>query len=199
LRDNGTGMSDEVRARAFEPFFTTKGPGEGTGLGLATVYGIIKQSNGSVELDSAPGKGTTVTLCLPCVDGAESLEGAPAGRRAHGGSERILLVEDNDVVRAVTASLLRSLGYDVVEAGTPADVERVDLGAVDLVVCDVLLPELNGRELVDRMLRRRGDLRALFISGYAPDGTVGPDDDFLQKPFSEEELGAAVRDVLDRR
>ncbi len=206
VADTGVGMPDEVKARAFEPFFTTKGIGEGTGLGLAMVYGIVTQSGGHVVLDSAVGRGTTFRVCFPAVESAGPASGerqlpvAPAR-----GTERVLLVEDDDRVRALAAHVLRAAGYDVVEAATGeralAEVEARE-PAVDVLVTDVVMPGMGGRELADRLSAARPGLRVLFTSGYTDDAVVrnGVEQDavqFLQKPYTPAVLVAKMREVLD--
>ncbi len=198
--DTGIGMDADTRLRIFEPFFTTKSLG--TGLGLSTVYGIVQQSGGGIGVTSAPGKGSVFTVSLPvavgeCIDDDRA---TPAPVPA--GSEHILLVEDDEGVRALAARVLRSSGYVVHEAGNPETalgiVSRVDQ-ALDLVVTDVILPRMHGRNLVDEIRMIRPTLRALYVSGYR-DGAADRDesDGFLPKPFSPDELTAAVRCVLDQ-
>ncbi|HEX5327049.1 MAG TPA: ATP-binding protein [Acetobacteraceae bacterium] len=209
VTDTGTGMPAEVLAKAFEPFFTTKDIGQGTGLGLSQVYGFVRQSGGHVKIYSEPGQGTTVKLYLPRLVAAErppvrspERESIPSGDL----SETILVVEDQDDVRALTGATLRDLGYDVIEAADGAAALRViKRGAtVRLLFTDIGLPGgLNGRELADEARRRRPDLAVLFTTGYARNaivhhGRLDPGVEFLGKPFSELELARKVRDVLDR-
>src|SRR6266508_144370 len=207
VRDTGAGMDAETQAHLFEPFFTTKGLGKGTGLGLATVYGIVKQSGGHIWVDSELGHGTTFKIYLPRVDEpAEPLEepsSAPPARLR--GTERILLVEDEAAVRAVTRQLLQRNGYDVIEApeGTAA-LALLQAGAVtvDLLLTDVVMPGMGGRELAQRVVPRYPGLRVLFMSGYTDDAVVRHsilEDgvNYLQKPFHPEALLRKVREVLD--
>ena len=204
--DSGEGMSEEVKARIFEPFFTTKQAGRGTGLGLATVYGIVKQSGGHIRVDSAPGRGTTFDICLPRAPemaGADAdAEAALPGAR---GTETVLLVEDDPVVREVSVRALRAGGYRVVTANSGADAIAAfgrQPVAFDLLVSDVVMPGMSGLELADRLRADAPQLRVLFVSGYAA-GVVAPADamkpgfEFLPKPFTPSLLLQKVRAVLD--
>jgi len=202
--DNGAGIPPEARARLFEPFFTTKVMGKGTGLGLASVYGVVRQSNGSITVDSEPGKGTTYTIHLPAVAQFREVVTPVAGRRpAADGCETILLVEDEDSVRVIIAAVLRRSGYKVLEAATPlAAIEIFSLHGRDisLLLTDVVMPEMNGPALARRLMITRPDLAVLFISGYA-DVTVEIDGDhsavgFLSKPFQASTLVGRVRSLL---
>ena len=208
VTDTGSGMSPEVQARIFEPFFTTKPVGQGTGLGLSTVYGIVKQSDGFVWCYTEPGQGSTFRIYLPRAN-VRSLPVAPAGAPAElrGGNETILVVEDEDVVRALACRGLREQGYTVVEArhGREA-LERVSEGrhAIDLVISDVVMPELSGRELGARLAALRPELPILYMSGYTGDdviqrGLLEPGVPFQQKPFTPEGLARKVRVMLDGR
>jgi CheY-like chemotaxis protein len=206
VSDDGAGMSEEVRAHLFEPFFTTKEKGKGTGLGLAMVYGAVRQNGGHVEVSSAPGRGTTFRIYMPRIDAPAELWGARAPAAAAGGSETVLLVEDDAAVRAPALRMLRHLGYQVHEfaSGTAAlEAEPTLPAAVHLLVTDVIIPGLNGRQLADRLVARRPALRVLFTSGYtddviAPHGVLEPGVEFLAKPYTLETLGRRVRQVLDR-
>ncbi|MGN6392955.1 MAG: PAS domain S-box protein [Gemmatimonadales bacterium] len=206
LSDTGVGMDRETQARIFEPFFTTKPVGQGTGLGLSTVYGIVKQSDGFVWVYSEPGLGTTFKIYLPRV-GAEHALPPHAERRpaARGGSETILIVEDEDMVRALTIRSLRDHGYRVLEArhGLEA-LHQLELNAngVDLVISDVVMPELGGRELAQRIAALRPSLPVLFISGYTGEdviqrGLLDVGAPFQQKPFGPDSLARKVREMLD--
>lgn len=197
VTDTGVGMEPDVMARALEPFFTTKAPGAGTGLGLATVFGIITQNGGQIGLESSPGSGTTVSITLARVDG----EGTVHARTpvAHGGSERLLLVEDEESLRRVTERILSEHGYEVVTAANGVEaLETFDRlgGAIDLVVTDVVMPTMRGDELGQRLLERQPTLPVLFMSGYAS-GDVVPPGRLLEKPVSETDLLRAIREVLD--
>ena len=206
VADTGTGMDEATRARAFEPFFTTKPLGQGTGLGLSQLYGFVRQSDGIVRLDSAPGQGTTIRLCLPRHQPARSRDDAPApeaGPQKSGAGEAVLLVEDQDGVRAVTAEHLRESGYAVLDVADGAAALRLlRRGArVDVLVTDVGLPGgLNGRQLADAARERRSDLPVLFITGYADgmlDCQLAPGMEVIGKPFALDALSARVRAMLE--
>ena len=207
VSDTGTGMAKEVLARAFDPFFTTKAPGKGTGLGLSMVYGFARQSGGHAVIDSEPGQGTVVRIYLPRVvpDEATDLPSVRAG--VAGGSETILLVEDNDLVRAHTETMLRSLGYDVVAAGDGAMAARVLAEGLrpDLLLTDVILPSgTTGRDVAEAAQRAVPGLPVLFISGYSgnvlmENGRLPPGVELLDKPFRRSELAARIRALLAPR
>jgi PAS domain S-box-containing protein len=200
VSDSGHGMTPEVAARAFEPFFTTKAMGEGTGLGLATVYGIVRQSRGEVSIRSAPGEGTTITVVLRGATDARPSDGAEVAV-AGGGHERLLLVEDEPSLRVATARLLAAKGYDVVVAadGLEAiDVFDQESGAIDLVITDVAMPRMRGDELARLLAERKPGLQVIFMSGY-DSGDAPLTGRLLAKPVSEEALLGAVREVLDER
>jgi len=198
VTDTGTGMDAHTQARIFEPFFTTKEPGKGTGLGLATVYGIVHQSGGSIQVESEPGAGTTFTISLPRVeDSAETVQtpSTPPGR----GTETVLLVEDEPEVRALVHSVLADHGYLVLSAGRPS--EAVSLaerhpGPIHLLVTDMVMPEMGGPALARQILAGRPEMTVLYMSGYT-DHTLGDGSLFLQKPFTPETLARAVRAALD--
>jgi signal transduction histidine kinase len=206
VADTGVGMDDATRARAFEPFFTTKAKGKGTGLGLATVYGIVDQSGGQISLDTGPGRGTTFRIYLP-VTTAQREGKKPTLGRAHegGGTETLLLVEDNDAVRELSALALRRRGYTVFEAATAEAAIEWARGCKvrpDLLVTDIVMPGLSGPELAHRLTEKDPTLRVLYISGYtdAADEAHGPflaGVPFLQKPFTAAKLAERVRLVLD--
>jgi PAS domain S-box-containing protein len=206
VSDTGVGMEAETRRRAFEPFFTTKGPGRGTGLGLSTVYGIVKQAGGDVWLYSEPGHGTTFKIYLPAAGRAAEAATPPLLSDAvPGGSETILLVEDEDAVRKLAVHALRSRGYDVIEARNGQEALAAagrHAGGMALVVSDVVMPHLGGPDLVERLRAARPELRALFMSGYTDNAMVRTDDPrrgvaFLGKPFTLDALVRKVRDILD--
>jgi two-component system, cell cycle sensor histidine kinase and response regulator CckA len=206
VTDTGHGMDAATRARVFEPFFTTKSAGQGSGLGLATVYGIVKQSDGYVWVESEVARGTTFTIDLPELAGAAPADAPlvppPA---APGGHETILVVDDEPAVRRMVVRCLGGLGYTVLEAEHGAEaLDMLDLhsGSVALVLTDVVMPVLNGRELGERLLAARPDLPVLFMSGYTDDevvrrGLLRPDAPFLQKPFEPANLSRLVREMLD--
>jgi len=193
VADNGVGMDEETRARVFEPFFTTKPVGEGTGLGLSTVYGIVAQSGGSIAVRSAPGLGATFKIRLPAtVEAPESatVEAVPV---QHHGRERILVVDDEEVVRKLLVQMLREFGYDVAAAASARDARRMN-GPWDLLVTDVVMPETDGVTLASEVDARQ----VLFISGYDQQALVQKDEAFLQKPFGRDDLAHAVRALLNR-
>jgi two-component system, cell cycle sensor histidine kinase and response regulator CckA len=205
VSDTGTGMDTETQARVFEPFFTTKGPGSGTGLGLATVYGIVKQSGGYIWAYSELGQGTSFKIYLPEFAGPATDSPPLTPPVSPRGQERILIVEDEGAVRRMAGRALTAQGYSVLEAEHGADalevLARAD-GPVDLVLTDVVMPILNGRELAERLAAERPQLRILFMSGYTDDdvvrrGLLDPGAPFLQKPFVPADLARKVREVLD--
>ena len=206
VADTGIGMSDEVRSHAFEPFFTTKDQGKGTGLGLATAYGIVKQSDGYITVDSEAGRGTTFRIYLPRAAGAAVPSGLgerPA--QSPRGTETILLVEDEPGVRRLSRTILEAQGYSVLEAASGDEalkVARSHTGVIHLVATDVIMPGMSGRVLWDRLRVLRPDARVLFMSGYTDDaiarhGVLERGIAFLQKPFTPQRLAEKVREVLD--
>ncbi|MGH7318518.1 MAG: ATP-binding protein [Candidatus Rokuibacteriota bacterium] len=206
VRDTGIGMDIEVQGHLFEPFFTTKEPGKGTGLGLATVYGIVKQHQGDITVESKPGRGATFTVYLPRIEEpADAVEPAVApGRPAHG-SETVLVVEDEEAVRTLVREILQMNGYLVVEAGHGAEAlqasERHE-GPIHLLLTDVVMPEMSGRTLADRVMATRPTMKVLYISGHTDDaivhhGVLDPGTVMLLKPFTPEALVRKVRAVLD--
>jgi two-component system, cell cycle sensor histidine kinase and response regulator CckA len=210
VSDTGIGMDEETASRVFEPFFTTKAPGKGTGLGLSTVYGIVKQSGGYVWVYSEPGKGTTFKVYLPRHKGEaedEARSALHAGKRASPprGQETVLLVEDDSVLRRLFGNMLRTGGYRVLEAGDGTEAIRVAEGfhePIHLVVTDVVMPRLGGRDLAKALSRDKPDAKILYMSGYTDDaifrnGDLDRGKPFIQKPFTLEALLRTVREVLD--
>ena len=208
VSDSGSGMDRETQRRLFEPFFTTKEVGRGTGLGLATVYGIVKQNGGAIDVYSEPGHGTAFRIYLP----RSASKPVPEGEEEQsgpvpGGSETILLVEDEPSIMRVAASMLERQGYAVLRAGSPGEaVELAESGGAefDLLLTDVVMPGMNGRALAERLRARRPDLPVVFMSGYTPGAlalqdALGEDAFFVGKPFSRRELGTMVRQALDSR
>jgi len=206
VRDSGQGMDRDTLAHVFEPFFTTKPVGQGTGLGLATVYGIVKQSNGYVWAQSEPGVGTTFKVCLPVAGDTADLDDLlPEPVATRRGGERILLVEDEFAVRAIMRRTLEEAGYEVIEAASgPEALERLSgSGGVDMLVTDLVMPEMGGRDLAAAVLDQQPGTAVLFISGYtdrdiARRGHLPAGAAFLQKPVAPETLVTAVRDSIDR-
>ena len=206
VTDTGVGMDAETAAHIFEPFYTTKGGASGTGLGLATVYGIVKQSGGYIWVYSEPGKGSSFKVYLPRVDeAAETPQAAKKKTPARKGTETILLVEDEPAVRELTRMVLAAQGYSVVEALNPEDAERLSENhgtQIHLLLTDVVMPGVSGRELAKRITARHPRMRVLYMSGYthnviASGGTLETGIAFLQKPFTPAGLVDKVRDVLD--
>jgi signal transduction histidine kinase/ActR/RegA family two-component response regulator len=205
VSDTGVGMDAEAQARLFEPFFTTKGPGRGTGLGLATVYGIVKQSGGNIWVFSEPGRGTTFKICLPQADAAAApVEPERARTQALQGSETVLLVEDEADLRDLAREILQMYGYTVLAAGHPAEALRLGQqheGSIHLLLTDVVMPGMSGRELADRLAPRHGAMQVLYMSGYTDEaivrhGVLAEGTAFLQKPFTPDTLARQVRQVL---
>jgi CheY-like chemotaxis protein len=207
VSDTGHGMDPATRARIFEPFFTTKAAGQRSGLGLATVYGIVKQSGGYIWVNSGVGAGTSFKIDLPEFAGPAPELPAVAAPASPRGAETILVVEDEAAVRRMASRALRSQGYAILEAENGAEALEVlarATGPVDLVLSDVVMPVLNGGELGERLAAERPELRVLFMSGYTDDdivrrGLLRPGSPFLQKPFMPEDLARKVREVLDGR
>jgi signal transduction histidine kinase/CheY-like chemotaxis protein len=206
VRDTGTGMDEATRARAFEPFFTTKEPGRGTGLGLSTVYGIVRQSGGWVRLASAPGGGTVVTVDLPRVDLPVPAPVAPPPTERPRGVGTVLVVEDEPEVRRVVQRMLARHGYTVVTAANGREAQAVvtsHAGPLDLVLTDAVMPEVSGRALAEWLATARPGVPVLFMSGYTDDeilrrGLEAPGQHFIGKPFTPEALLDAVRAALGR-
>ncbi len=205
VSDNGCGMDQLTISNLFEPFFTTKKMGKGTGLGLATVYGIVKQNNGAIHVDSAPGQGTTFKIYLPRYTAkAEQNVGTDVQGQPTRGHETILLVEDEPMILEVTMAMLEPLGYNVVAAATPGEAIRLareHAGKIDMLMTDVVMPEMNGRDLARNLLSLYPDIKRLFMSGYTADvvahhGVLDEGVYFIQKPFTMHDLAAKIREVL---
>lgn len=206
IRDTGRGMDPETCAHCFDPFFTTKGEGQGTGLGLATVQRIVEQNSGTIAVDSEPGKGTTFTISLPRQESVEGPEAAAAPTVMPRGDETILVVDDDQEVRLLMQETLNELGYQVLETGSPENAlllaERHQ-GRIHLLLTDVVMPEMNGRQLAERLALVRPDTKILYVSGYsgrilASHGLQQAAPLCLSKPFTIEELAVTVRHVLDQ-
>jgi two-component system cell cycle sensor histidine kinase/response regulator CckA len=207
VSDTGCGMPPEIREKIFEPFFTTKEKGKGTGLGLSTVYGIVKQSEGDVWVYSEPGQGTTFKIYLPRVE--EEASTLPHGDDKDSlprGRETVLLVEDELSVRGLAVQVLRENGYNLLEAANGIEALRMAqeyAGEIHLLLTDVVMPQMGGKELADRLKPLRPDIKVLFTSGYTDNaivhhGVLEPGIDFLLKPFSPAALAQKVREVLDK-
>ena len=203
VRDDGVGMDAGTRERIFEPFYTTKPVGKGTGLGLATVYGVVSQSGGAIRVRSEPGRGAEFRICFPLQQGRVAEAGGAAVPPPRAGIETVLLVEDDAAIRGIARRTLARAGYRVLDAGTAGDALQIAHRepGIHALVTDVLLPERNGWELSRDLSRGRPDLRVLFMSGYAahltgesvlPEGVP-----FLAKPFTPDDLLRSVRAVLD--
>jgi hypothetical protein len=205
VSDTGCGMTDEIMAKIFEPFFTTKGVGQGTGLGLATVYGIVQQAGGHITVSSRVGHGTTFRVLFPSISVADPDATQAVVETAGRGTETVLLVEDDDAVRALCTLALESQGYTVLAAASglkAMELLRTEPGRAHLLITDVVMPEMSGRELADAATSLDPRLKLLFVSGYTDDavfrhGVREAADHFLQKPFSPLALARKVREVLD--
>jgi PAS domain S-box-containing protein len=207
VSDDGCGMKEEEMARIFEPFFSTKDRGHGTGMGLATVYGIVKQNKGFVDVESQAGRGSTFRVYLPqyeTEDADERVEPSPNERKEKGKDATILIVEDEPAILVLGQRMLKQLGYEVLAAGTPEEALRVakeHAGGIDMLLTDVILPEMSGRDLADSFLTIRPGAKLLFMSGYAADvvsqhGVLEENTDFLQKPFSIDDFASKVQQAL---
>jgi CheY-like chemotaxis protein len=206
VSDSGRGMDKETLAHIFEPFFTTKDVGEGTGLGLATVYGAVKQNHGFINVYSEPGQGTTFTIYIPRhVERTTETRATASVQPVLAGDEIVMLVEDEPTLLQMSKTMLERLGYTVLAAGTPSEAIRLAGeygGQIHLLATDVIMPEMNGRELSARLLESRPEMKCLFMSGYtaniiANQGVLKKGVSFIQKPFSKNELASKVRAALE--
>jgi CheY-like chemotaxis protein len=207
VSDNGCGMDPGMLSHLFEPFFTTKKTGTGTGLGLATVYGIVKQNNGFINVYSEPGQGTTFKIYLPRhTTETEWTAMTAAAEPPEHGQETILLAEDEPLILEMTTAMLEPLGYTVLPATTPGEALRLareHTGEIDLLITDVVMPEMNGRDLARNLLSLHPNLKCLFMSGYtanviAHQGVLDEGVHFIQKPFTIRDFAAIIREVLHR-
>jgi two-component system cell cycle sensor histidine kinase/response regulator CckA len=205
VSDTGCGMDEAIQSQIFEPFFTTKGVGHGTGLGLSTVYGIVKQSEGNILVYSEPGKGTTFKIYFPRVnEKAEALMLSNDEVEPRGRSETILVVEDDETLRELTVKLLRDGGYRVIQSKDGEDALRImatSEAGIDLLLTDVIMPERSGPELVREVEKGHPKTRFVFMSGYSDDmvkrhGLLMQEDHFLEKPFTKRSLLAKVHSAL---
>jgi two-component system cell cycle sensor histidine kinase/response regulator CckA len=204
FHDTGLGMDELTRLHIFEPFFTTKENGKGTGLGLATVYGIVHQLNGWIEVESEPGLGATFKIFLPAMKEDGEIEATPGRAAVQPGSETILLVEDQEAVRGFTRTALMSNGYQVIDAANGEEAIGLSAGhpgTIHMMITDVVMPGMNGRELANRLQAQRPGMKILFMSGYTADvivqrGIIDSTEGFLAKPFSPVALTVKVREVL---
>jgi two-component system cell cycle sensor histidine kinase/response regulator CckA len=205
VSDNGSGMDTATKERLFEPFFTTKGAGRGTGLGLSTVFGIVKQSSGSVEVYSEPSRGTSVKVYLPRIDQPAHIDTPDAARKTARGTETILVVEDDEMVRTLVRETLDREGYKIIDAPGPIEARRMSQnhgGAIQLLITDVVMPKISGRELAEQIIGDRPDIKVLYMSGYTDNavlnsGILQKEVAFLQKPFTPAALTEKVRDILE--
>jgi signal transduction histidine kinase/DNA-binding response OmpR family regulator len=205
VTDNGCGMEKDTLDNLFEPFFTTKEVGKGTGLGLATIYGIVKQNHGFIDVDSAPGQGTTFSIYLPrLIEAHDPFVAVPEKKAASGGTETILLVEDEPIVLEMTTTMLDMLGYMVLTASSPGEAlrqAREHTGPIHLLMTDVVMPEMNGRDLAEKITALYPGIRRLFMSGYtanviAHQGVLDDGVAFIQKPFAMADMAVKLREVL---
>lgn len=205
VTDNGCGMSPETRDRIFEPFFTTKPPGEGTGLGLATVFGIVTQNENRIEVSTEPGKGTSFKIYFTCVEDEAEVDIPAELSRPKSGHETVLVVEDEETVRRLAKAILERYGYQVLTAGSADDalsLAESHEGTIDLLFTDVIMPNMNGCELATKLSAMRPDVKVLYASGYAEDviarhGALDASESFIAKPYSPAVLAARVREILD--
>ncbi|MBX3278067.1 MAG: response regulator [Acidobacteria bacterium] len=209
VSDTGTGMKPETRSRIFEPFFTTKPKGQGTGLGLPTVFGIVKQSGGHIAVESELGRGSTFNIYLPITEEAAPVQAAPQSARAPAkepANRTVLLVEDDEYVRNFTSAVLKQFGYAVLQASNGPEALKISAEyaqPIDLLLTDVIMPKMGGRELAARITRQRPETRVLFVSGYtedalSPEGSLDPGLEFLPKPYTPRDLAERVRTVIEK-
>jgi CheY-like chemotaxis protein len=206
VSDTGHGMEPAVLEHIWEPFFTTKEKGKGTGLGLNTVQRVIRESGGDIWAETAPGLGTTFTICLPrAAPGSDGVDFQPLAEPVPAGNETVLVVEDEDSVRLLLTQILRRRGYQVLEASSGAEALSIferQAGEIHMVLTDMVMPAMTGRELANRLAQIQPDVKVIFMSGYTDDvlvrtGALGPGMSFLQKPLRSEALAAKVREALD--
>jgi CheY-like chemotaxis protein len=208
ITDTGEGMPPEVQARIFDPFFTTKPIGKGTGLGLSMVYGFVRQSEGAVWVESTVGKGTSIEICLPRYEGAlldEARVGREGATRRPSSDEVVLVVEDEGIVRLLVVEVLKELGYYALEAENADSALRILQSdqRIDLVIADLGLPDMGGRELADKALGKRKGLKVLFMTGYAEKAAsstfLEENMEIITKPFAMDTLAARIREMIERR
>jgi PAS domain S-box-containing protein len=205
VSDNGGGMDEATQARLFEPFFTTKGVGRGTGLGLSTVFGIVKQSGGNLDVYSVPNRGTSVKVYLPRIEQPATVEAESRRRQVASGSETVLLVEDDEMVRHLVSETLVRAGYKVMDTSDPLEARRLSdsyQGPIHLLIADVVMPKVSGRALAEELRARRNGMKVLYMSGYTDHaivntGILRKEVAFLQKPFTPAALTEKVREVLE--
>jgi nitrogen-specific signal transduction histidine kinase/ActR/RegA family two-component response regulator len=207
VADTGAGMDERTRERIFEPFFTTKEMGKGTGLGLATVYGIVKQHKGFIDVESSPGRGTSFHLYFPLIRQDAAQTASRSSDTLKGGTETILVAEDDEMLRGLCRSILKEFGYNVIEARDGVDaveVFRQNRDRIDMLLLDVIMPRKNGKAAYDEIRTIKADVKVLFISGYSADmiskeGILERGLHFISKPLSPTDLLQKVREVLDRK
>jgi CheY-like chemotaxis protein len=205
VSDSGCGIDPQMKPHIFEPFFTTKEVGKGTGLGLSTVYGIVTQGGGHIRVESAPGEGSRFRVYFPQVAGSPAPSAAPQRLVARGGSETILLVEDEPAVRRMAKEILARLGYKLVEASDPRSAQKLIAEydqPIHLLLTDVVMPQMSGRELARQVTELRAGMKVMFMSGYAhesilQEGLLQPGSIFLRKPFTPDALAVKVREALE--
>ncbi|MCK5455327.1 MAG: response regulator, partial [Calditrichia bacterium] len=208
VSDNGIGMTEDTLSKIFEPFFTTKGSGKGTGLGLSTVYGIVKQNNANIYTDSDPNKGTTFKIYWPLAETDVALNnGGTEDKKIKAGPEKILFVEDDEGVREFGANALMDVGYTVYSVGTAEkalELLKKDGISIDLLITDLVMPGMNGRDLAVRIQKKDSDIPVIFVSGYTDNhivhhGVLDSDVHFIQKPYSIASLSHKIRELLDNK